>query len=403
MFSFLGQTFQEWARSGTRTGARPCPVRRPECESLEDRLLLSLTPAQLFAKALPAADHAVVATAPGGRSVVAWEVTNSAINHDVKAQIFNASGKVGGVINVAGGFENQYHPTAAVNANGQFVVGWMTDFSLTDSDIRASLFNANGTAVRSNVIVASTARREYNPTAGIDARGNFDISYSLQYKGSDTDVLAAMFNASATRLRTVNVATTAAAEANTGIAVNPAGTFAVSYTSSGTPMIRHFAATGQPLDAGLRVTSTPPPPTHPTPPTPPPTHPTPPPRLPTLRGVVNGGYLPNSLGAGKGTRFDVVAIGYLAGMSETIVSGDVKSTGSARSSEATGVLTLTDSRGTVRLALTGPVQGPNAKLPSAFHYTVTSGTGAFTRLHSRGTVTLHLTPATDTLSIGIVP
>src|SRR5437899_935047 len=101
MFSFLRQTFCQWARTGTRTGAQPPAVRRLECEALEDRMLLSLSGAQLFAAALPAADHAAIATAPGGRSVVAWQEPFGAL-HDIHAQIFDPSGhKLGGDILVA--------------------------------------------------------------------------------------------------------------------------------------------------------------------------------------------------------------------------------------------------------------------------------------------------------------
>src|SRR5262249_28970710 len=118
MFSF----FRQWARNGTRKGAQAPAVRRLECESLEDRTLPSLTGAQLFARSLPLADHAVVASVPGGRSVVAWEVAVSSRDHDIKAQVFDSSGhKLGGVIAVASGRVNQYTPTVAVNAAGQFV------------------------------------------------------------------------------------------------------------------------------------------------------------------------------------------------------------------------------------------------------------------------------------------
>ena len=56
---------------------------------------------------------------PGRASiVVAWEVANSSIDHDIKAQIFSSTGqKVGGVIAVAGGRTNQHNPTVAVNAS----------------------------------------------------------------------------------------------------------------------------------------------------------------------------------------------------------------------------------------------------------------------------------------------
>jgi hypothetical protein len=389
MFSFFRQTFRKWARSGTREGGQPHTARRLECEPLEERTLLSLTGAQLFARSLSSQAHAALSTAPGGRSVVAWETQVSSLDHDIKAQIFDATGhKIGGVLTVAGGRSNQYTPTVAVNANGQFVVAWTTDFTRTDKDIHATLFRANGTRVRSDFPVAWTYKAEYTPKAGIDARGNFDISYTLQYGGADTDVKVAMFNSSATFLRTVDVASTSHAEANAGITVATDGRFAVSYLSAGTRHVRLFSSAGKALDSGV-----PPPPT----PTPPP------PATPPLRGTLAGGYLAASLGTGKGSRYDLVGIGNLTGLGEVTVTGDLISTGSAVSSDATGVLTVHDDRGTVRLAVVGPAQGPNAPLPSQFHYTVTAGTGAYTSLHSHGLVNVHLISANHTLTLGLVP
>src|SRR5438874_13499698 len=102
MLSFIRQTLRAVARSGTSTGGRPCAVRRPGCELLEDRTLPSLTGAQLFANSLGSQAHAVVASAPSGRSVVAWVQEKSPLDHDIEAQIFDASGhKVGGTISVA--------------------------------------------------------------------------------------------------------------------------------------------------------------------------------------------------------------------------------------------------------------------------------------------------------------
>src|SRR5262249_54972251 len=111
MLSFIRQTLRGVARSGPSTGGRPRAVRRPECEVLEDRSLPSLTGAQLFANSLGSQAHAVVASSASGRSVVAWVQEKSPLDHDIKAQIFDASGhKVGGALSVADGRENQYQP-----------------------------------------------------------------------------------------------------------------------------------------------------------------------------------------------------------------------------------------------------------------------------------------------------
>jgi hypothetical protein len=361
-------------------------------------MLLSLTPSRLFANALGPNAHAVVATAPGGRSVVAWQTQKSATDHDIKAQIFDATGhKVGSVITVIGDRANEHDPTVAVNANGQFVVAWVLDFTAADKDVRATLFRANGTRVRSNFSVAWSPKAEFTPRAGIDARGDVDVSYTVQFGPADTDVKAAMFNAAGTFRRTVGVAASPKVEVNTGITVAPAGNFAVSYTSAGTRLVRHFSSTGSPLDAGVRPTPTPTPTPTPAP------RPVPKPAVPTLRGTVAGGYFVTPLGTGRGKRYDLVGIGSLAGLGELTLSGYLTSTGSALSSHATGALTLRRPLGTVTLTLVGPAQGPNAALPAQFHYTVTAGTGSYLRLRSTGVVNLHLNPFSHTLTLDIAP
>ena len=86
MFSFFRQRFREWPRSGTRAGARRHPVRHLECDSPEDRLLLSLTGAQLLANSLPAADHAVTASASNGSSVAVWQAPSGRSNFSAALQ-----------------------------------------------------------------------------------------------------------------------------------------------------------------------------------------------------------------------------------------------------------------------------------------------------------------------------
>jgi hypothetical protein len=108
------------------------------------------------------------------------------------------------------------------------------------------------------------------------------------------------------------------------------------------------------------------------------------------------------LGTGKGSRYDLTGIGNLTGLGETTLSGDFLSTGSAKSSDATGVLTLHDSHGTITLDVVGPAQGPNAPLPSQFHFTVASGTGSYSRFHASGVLDVHLISANHTLTLDLI-
>src|SRR5262249_7283203 len=141
----LRQVFCPWARIGTRRGTQPHAVRRLECEVLEDRLLPSLTGAELFANSLPTAAQAVVASAPDGAGGLgAGPAETPPADHDIHAQRFDASGhKVGPEILVAGSREDQYHPAVAMNARGDFVVAWVMTFFRSDTDIDASVFRAD--------------------------------------------------------------------------------------------------------------------------------------------------------------------------------------------------------------------------------------------------------------------
>lgn len=387
MFSFFRQTFQEWARSGTRAGAPLQPQPRLQCEALEDRMLLSLTGAQLFAHSLPAADHAIVATS-GGHSVVAWTIENSPINHDIKAQLFDASGhKVGGVVTVAGGSLNQYSPAVAVNARGDFVVAWDTDFSLTDNDVHAALFRANGSRVK-EVVVADTPRREYDASVGIDARDDFVVSYTVQIQGSDTDVKAVLYNASANPVRSIDVASTTRAEGHSHVSMASNGAFSISYVSGSSTLVSRYTS------AGLPVSVLPPPPHLPPPPPPP---------APSLGGMLAGGYVAAATGPDRAPRYDLAAIGSLSGLGQVMVTGDLFSTGFTRTGHASGELFLRGAGGTVTLDVTGPQQGAFAALPQQFHYTVESGTGSFAHLHASGALNVHLFPSFHTLTLDLVP
>src|SRR5262245_22282208 len=122
MFSFLRQTFGKWARSGTRAGAQRAPVRRLECETLEDRMLPSLTGAEFLINKTtpkPQSQAATASSSTAGRSIVVWTETKSSLDSDIKGQIFDSLGrKVGGELLIATGREKQYTPAVAMDSRG---------------------------------------------------------------------------------------------------------------------------------------------------------------------------------------------------------------------------------------------------------------------------------------------
>src|SRR5262249_37719966 len=141
------------------------------------------------------------------------------------------------------------------------------------------------------------------------------------------------------------------------VIVASGGGFTVSYSSSGNRLVESFSRNGQPLNGPPPIPPPPPPPTPPPKPKP----------TPPLRGTIGGGCLQVAPGADRGKHYDVAGIGSLTGVGEVTLTGDLRSTGFVQAGHATGVLTLRNSHGTVRLNLDESVQKAFAPLPQHFH------------------------------------
>src|SRR4051794_25426168 len=181
MFSFFRQSFRQWARSGTRTAPPNGTGRKPQCEALEDRILLSLSGVEALVNTTkPGVQHqAESATSSNGSSVVVWTEVKTAKDNDIKAQRLDASGrKVGKEIVVATGRAAQHNPSVALDARGNFVVVWTQEWSPTDHDVHGQRFNANGTKSGGEFMVADTHKNEDDPSVAMAANGTFVVSYT---------------------------------------------------------------------------------------------------------------------------------------------------------------------------------------------------------------------------------
>jgi hypothetical protein len=173
------------------------------------------------------------ATSTNGTSVVVWTEVQPGYTRNILAQRFDAYGhKIGGQIVVAGGRSPQHNPSVAMDSQGNFVVTWITDYSTSDQDIHAAIFRANGTRVGNEMVVASTPKNEYDPSVAMAANGNFVISYTYQFSSSDSDIKAILFNANGSVARTIDVAVSTRVEKNSKVAMSPDGRFAIAFTKS---------------------------------------------------------------------------------------------------------------------------------------------------------------------------
>jgi hypothetical protein len=111
-----------------------------------------------------------------------------------------------------------------------------------------------------------------------------------------------------------------------------------------------------------------------------------------LNGQLSGSYSSSTF-PDVGTTYDLSGQGQDQLLGPTSVTGRLHSLGFILHGVAGGTLTLSGSRGTVTLELTGPPQDGFAPLPNQFDYVITGGTGAFADATGQGTASLALLPA----------
>jgi hypothetical protein len=170
-------------------------------EPLEDRQLLSLDfPTRANTTTRNAQVGSDNATAANGLSVVVWVDTYSSTDHDIRAQMFNADGtKRGSEISVETNTADQRSAAVAMDANGNFVVVYAegaADNPFTQNDIIAKRFNNLGVQVGDRIIVANSTKDEFDPDVAMATNGSFVVTDTLQYSGSDDDIEARMYNSS---------------------------------------------------------------------------------------------------------------------------------------------------------------------------------------------------------------
>jgi hypothetical protein len=125
---------------------------------------------------------------------------------------------------------------------------------------------------------------------------------------------------------------------------------------------------------------------------------TPQPAVSPLSGQGLGTYtnpaVPGALTVNGLTTYNLKGTANLAGMGQVTVSGTIHSVGFVITGQATGFITFSNSRGSVTIALTGPLQAGFSALPPTFSYHVVAHTGAFANLSAQGFLALQVVPQT---------
>ncbi|MFO0959726.1 MAG: hypothetical protein U0800_20195 [Isosphaeraceae bacterium] len=226
------------SRPGPRPAApsalasRPRRARRqsPGLEVLEGRQLLSLG-AELVGNAFGDGPQElpVTASAPDGRSVVAWVDRTNPSNRRIEFRLFKANGTTTALdTTVQASGANASDPSVAMDQNGNFVVTWSQQ-----DNVLAQRFNANGGALGGVITVAGTGLIENSPDVAMDRNGNFVVVYeqaSSANPSTTRDVAAKRFSSGGTFLGASNTFSGPGfQELRPSVAMASDGRFAIAY------------------------------------------------------------------------------------------------------------------------------------------------------------------------------
>jgi Ca2+-binding RTX toxin-like protein len=89
---------------------------------------------------------------------------------------------------------NQFNPSLATLNNGNMVLTFTDDSSDPDGDIRARLFTPDGTAVDLDFEVIATANDDSDSNVAALADGGFVVTYTRDFGAGERDIRAAVFN-----------------------------------------------------------------------------------------------------------------------------------------------------------------------------------------------------------------
>src|SRR3954470_1713438 len=205
--------------------------RRLSLETLEGRQLMSLGVESLVNTTTRNAQFdSDNASSANGTSVVVWTDTFSSTDHDIRAQLYNANGSPRGPeITVSFSGLDEGDPAVAMDASGNFTVAWRQTLPGGDTNVVAQRFNSNGAALTGVIQVGAGTFRESDPDVATDPAGNFAVSYTRETNNNNPDIFAKQYASNGVLLNVVNVATTAKAETRSSIAMAPDGRFDVAY------------------------------------------------------------------------------------------------------------------------------------------------------------------------------
>ncbi len=238
-------------RSPSHFRKAPKPVRRrPELERLEDRTVPALVGSEFHVNTTTMGDQytAANATSSNGMSVAVW-VDHSGPSSQIAAQMYDSNGNpMGHEIRVTSAVKDEVAPTVAMDNHGNWRVAWVKQVSANNGDVIVARFSSQGVRQGGNITVAASGHNEFQPSIACDATGNFVVSYTVQTSGNNKDVRAVMYSRSGAVQKLLKVAVDSSQnETNSSVARSTGnkGAFVIAYQVNGDVYLKHYSPEGK--------------------------------------------------------------------------------------------------------------------------------------------------------------
>ena len=218
-------------------------------EKLDDRFVPSITSVDFRVPTVTNNNQnsSSNAASADGTYVCVWEHRFSESDVDIKAQLFNSNGsRRGSEIIVANTTRLETQPDVAMDDSGDWKVVWTEETAGSNYNIKVASFNSNGLRRRSDFYVANTTKNEYNPSIAVSRLGDFVVSYTLDFSSSDQDILARRYSDIGIFSSQISVAATTARESFSCVAcgIGNDSSFAIAYQISDDIFLRRYSSWG---------------------------------------------------------------------------------------------------------------------------------------------------------------
>ena len=125
-----------------------------------------------------------IAMDSAGNFVIAWEDGGTAQTAGVYDQRYNSSGVAQGSNTAISTVAGAANPSVAMEPTGQFAVAWQFNQSTNVPGVEAQRFDASGNALTSVIpVTSSETYDQFHPSVAIDADGDFVVAWESDVQG----------------------------------------------------------------------------------------------------------------------------------------------------------------------------------------------------------------------------